>query len=114
MEIPRYIKEASKVIGYFCHMESMNVFCDGDACVIAGSLKAMKSYLSHQTFEGEREVIKKTRFGEIIEGLRGGGAYAFDEESYSRFFVCATKNKINELPLKESFFFRCSSGYAFY
>ncbi len=30
--------------------------------------------------------IKKARFGEIIAGMRCGGKYAFDKESYSRFY----------------------------
>jgi hypothetical protein len=44
----------------------------------------------------------KTRFVEIVEGLRRGGAYAFDEESYQRFFHLAKLNGIN-IPVNEVF-----------
>lgn len=86
------IKEASKVVGYFSYSSNNNVFCDGDACVIAGSEKAMEAYLQEAPSDGSRDIIKKTRFGEIIEGLRKGGAYAFDKETYTRFVQCATCN----------------------
>jgi len=33
--------------------------------------------------------IRKTRFGEIVQGLLAGGAYAFDQEAYSRFVPLA-------------------------
>ncbi len=44
----------------------------------------MRAYLS-QMGVGGRHTIRKTRFGEIMRGLRLGAAYAFDEESYGRF-----------------------------
>jgi hypothetical protein len=100
--IPTYIKEASKVIGYFSHTSS-DVFCDGDACIIAGSEELMRTYLQKLGSGSERDVIRKTRFGEIVEGLRRGGAYAFDEESYKRFLHLANMNKISDLPAKEVF-----------
>lgn len=100
--IPRHIKEVSKVVGYFSHT-SGNVFCDGDACIIAGTEERMKFYLQRMPGSSERDVIKKTRFGEIIEGLRRGGAYAFDEESYKRFLHLATLNGVKDLPGKEFF-----------
>ncbi len=34
-------------------------------------------------------IIRKTRFGEIVQGLTAGGAYGFDQESYSRFLPLA-------------------------
>jgi len=35
-----------QVVGYFAiRMGTQNVVCDGDACVIAGSQKAMNSFL---------------------------------------------------------------------
>lgn len=100
--IPGYIKEASKVIGYFSY-GSEAVFCDGDACIIAGTEEKMSQYLRKLADGGENDRIKKTRFGEIMEGLKRGGAYAFDEESYERFLQCAETNGIEGLPGKEGF-----------
>ena len=90
--IPTSIKKASKVIGCFSYSSNNTVFCDGDACIIAGSEKSMKAYLQGVPNDGSRDIIKKTRFGEIIEGLRQRGAYAFDEEAYTRFVQYATYN----------------------
>jgi hypothetical protein len=33
--------------------------------------------------------IRKTRFGEILDGVSVGAAYAFDEQAYSRFLPLA-------------------------
>jgi hypothetical protein len=35
----------------------------------------------------DKDIIKQTYFDEIIVGIKRGGAYAFDKESYDRFFV---------------------------
>jgi hypothetical protein len=77
--IPANIKEGGKVIGYFSHTAG-NVFCDGDACIVAGSEERMRIYLRKVPSAHGQDVIKKTRFVEIVEGLRLGGAYVFDEE----------------------------------
>jgi len=64
----------------------------------------METYLSKRLPESnERDLIKKTRFGEIVEGLRRGGAYAFDEEAYKRFSHHAKNNGMDVLPAKEAF-----------
>lgn len=103
MMIPRYIKEATKVIGYFAYT-SKNVFCDGDACIIADSEGQMKFYLKQMPMGNGQDIIRKTRFSEIIEGLRRGGAYAFDELSYNKFFELAMLNGMEKLPLAKEFF----------
>lgn len=96
------LKESSKVIGYFSHTSS-TVFCEGDACIIAGSEELMRLYLQKAPGGAKRDVIKKTRWGEILEGLRRGGAYAFDEESYKRFLHLANLNGMKDLSAKEVF-----------
>jgi hypothetical protein len=74
----------SKVIGYFAYSSPQAVVCTGKACVISGSEQAMRAYLSEPA-TSTRHTIRKTRFGEIMQGLSLGAAYAFDEESYGRF-----------------------------
>lgn len=98
-----HVKGVTKVIGYFSYTDSSNALCDGDACIIAGSEELIKSYLQKISKSDKRDIIKKTRFGEIIDGLKQGAAYAFDEESYSRFLPLAKINGIDRLPEKEGF-----------
>ena len=97
--IAKHIKNASKVIGYFSYTDKGNVFCDDDACVIASSSEAMTDYLSTMASDGsEKNLVRKTRFGEIVEGLRQGAAYTFDSGSYERFYLQAKINDIDGLP----------------
>jgi len=44
----------------------------------------MRRYLSEMGARGTH-TISKTRFGQIMQGLSLGAAYAFDEDSYGRF-----------------------------
>ena len=81
----------TKLIGYFAFRAgTMYAFCDGDACVIAGSEKALKTYII-KLGKGEIKgyTIKKTRYGEILKGLKMGAAYAFDKEAYDVFYPLA-------------------------
>jgi hypothetical protein len=76
----------SIIIGYFAATNRGDVVCDGPACMIAGSYKAMKEYLARSRSKPPGKVtIIKTRFGEILSGMSMGGAYSFDEEAYGRF-----------------------------
>jgi hypothetical protein len=81
----------SKVIGFFAYRSRDEVVCvEHDACLIAGSEEAMRQYV--REFAGRTSAlftIRKTRFGEILDGIRIGAAYGFDEESYSRFLPLA-------------------------
>jgi len=81
----------AKVVGYFAYLSPMQVVCaDVDACVLSGSSEAMNLYLAGIYPTGvAKATVKKTRFGEIHEGLRLGAAYAFDKESYARFYPLA-------------------------
>ena len=45
--------------------------------------------------------------------MRKGGAYAFDEGSYSRFYDHAVINKITGLPAKEEFLENADTGMDF-
>jgi len=85
-----------KVVGYFAFASPSEVVCTGEACVITGSAKAMKSFLTEMdTDEQKRRTIKKTRFGEILSSLKLGAAYAFDEESYKKFYPLARKEGLS-------------------
>ena len=93
------MRQADKVIGYFSYTNSGEVTCDGDACVIACSEELMKTYINRKSIGGNnKDIIKKTRFGEIINGMNKGGAYAFDEEAFARFLSIAKLNKLRGLP----------------
>ena len=52
----------------------------------------------------EENIIKKTRFVEVISGLEREGAYAFDKEAYIKFFSLAQKQDIRDLPAPRQFF----------
>ena len=82
---------ATKVIGYFAYFSPTWVVCtDVDACVVSGSSRAMEDYVVELDPSGAAKVtVKKTRFGEIMQGLALGAAYAFDRESYARFYPLA-------------------------
>lgn len=85
-----------KVIGYFAFASPTEVVCTGNACVISGSVRTMKAFVKEIDPEGQQKrTIKKTLFGEILNGLKLGAAYAFDEESYKKFYPLARKEGLN-------------------
>ena len=89
----------TRVIGYFAYAPPVYVVCDGDACVITGSKAAMQRYIaSVEPAISRYSRIKKTRFGEIMQGIRWGAAYAFDEPSYARFYPLAKKAGLDFVP----------------
>ena len=56
----------------------------------------MKDYLSKSKTKPPGKVkIIKARFGEILSGMRLGGAYSFDAESYGRFLPLAREQGMN-------------------
>ena len=97
------LERDTKVIGYFAYRSRLEVVCtDVDACVIAGSEQGMKEYLAEEfALSSEEATIRKTRFAEIAQGLSVGAAYAFDRESYGRFYPLA---KQAGLPVAEADF----------
>ena len=101
----------SKVIGYFAFSSPTSVICEGDACVVAGSEQRMKDYMASATLESPTtNTIKKTRFGEIIKGMKMGGPYAFDDKSYKRFYPLAIKIGLD---LKDEDFSETETGFHF-
>ncbi|MEK6796180.1 MAG: hypothetical protein AABZ39_15480 [Spirochaetota bacterium] len=87
-----------KVIGYYAYFSGINVLCDADGCIIAGSEELMTEYIDSSRSKGRVVTIKKTRYGVIKNAMLLGAAYAFDIEAYTRFKSAADKDG---LPLLE-------------
>jgi hypothetical protein len=102
----------SRVVGYFACLSPTQVVCTGvDACVVSGSADAMQEYVAELHPKARpAATVKKTRFGEILRGLEAGGAYAFDKESYARFYPLALEAG---LAVKAADFDRGPSGRRF-
>ena len=79
----------TKVVGCFAHKGRDVVCTESLACLISGSHDAMARYIVEMGHDEKSNTIKKTRFGEILQGMRLGAAYAFDKESYERFYPLA-------------------------
>ena len=77
----------TKVLGYVAvRPGTINVLCDGDSCIVAGSEKQMREYIA--AFSADRDAayrISKARYGHVLQAMKLGGAYSFDRESFSRF-----------------------------
>ena len=86
--------DKSKVIGYFAKKSRIDVICvEKDACLIAGSESSMRKYLT-EIDQDKNFSIGKVRFGDILKAMELGARYAFDKESYSRFYPLGIKNKL--------------------
>lgn len=84
--------KGSKVIGFIAQKSgTVNLICDGDSAIVAGSEKKMREYIESAGNESSRlsYEIKKARYGHILKCLQLGAAYSFDEESYGRFYPLA-------------------------
>ena len=88
--------DKTRVVGYFAVNPPMDVVRDGDACVVAGSEVAMERYIAKLGLTTKNlRAIRKTRLGDILVGMYQGGSYAFDEESYNKFYPLAAKAGID-------------------
>jgi hypothetical protein len=83
-EVERRKRRREPLIGYVAR-QGINVVCDGDACIVAGSQAAMVSILQHHGRDPKHYLIEKAMASQILQVLELGGAYAFDEEAYGRF-----------------------------
>jgi hypothetical protein len=55
----------------------------------------MNRYLSEMGQEKNHNLsIGKARFGDILKAMEFGARYAFDKESYSRFYPLGIKHKL--------------------
>lgn len=90
----------NKIIGYFSYTKSGNVFCDGDSCIIINSKQLMRRLLQAKaSIDSEQDLIKKTTFGEVINGIELGASYILDKDTYSVFNTIAKRNAMNDLML---------------
>jgi len=95
----------SKVIGYFAYESPTMLVCTGEACVIAGSRRAMEQYiLEIDPNQRTRRTIKQTTFDEIKRGVELGAAYAFDKASYKRFYPLARRAGLGVMEVDEADF----------
>jgi hypothetical protein len=85
-------KPPHSLIGYLAAFSRYELLCDGDACIIVGSEAKLKDYLAAISADLPKPYeIKKARFEDLLRVLRLGGAYAFDEEAYNRFYPQAQR-----------------------
>ncbi len=90
-------RKTNKVIGYFAIRKGTpNILCDEDACVIGSSKKKIENYIKELAIQDADDyIIKKTTFGEIYTGMKMGGVYALDEESYNVYLPLARAKGMN-------------------
>lgn len=74
-----------KVIGVFGTKRGVGQFCDNKALVVCGSEAALRKAMLSRGADPATMMIQKARMGVIVEALRMGAAYAFDQEAYARF-----------------------------
>ena len=81
----------TKVLGYVAVKPgTINVLCDGDSCIVAGSEKKMNEYIKTLSVDRNAKYqISKARYGHVLKAMKLGGVYSFDQESYSRFYPLA-------------------------
>jgi hypothetical protein len=86
----------TKVLGYIAVQPgTINVLCDGDSCIVAGSEQKMRECI--EAFSVDRHAshrISKARYGHVLRAMKLGAAYSFDQQSFSRFCPLARKDGI--------------------
>ena len=85
------------VLGFIAILRgTINVLCDGDSCIVTGSEKRMKEYIATFATEPKAQYrITKARYGHVLQVMKMGGAYSFDQESFSRFGPLAREDGID-------------------
>ena len=90
--------ESTRVVGVYAYSGPGSVFLYEDGCVIAGSEELIKQYLAALSSDPVTGIkISKMRFGELFAGLKSGATYAFDRQSYARFYTLARRAGIDDL-----------------
>ena len=88
--------KSTKVLGYVAVVPgTINVLCDGDSCIVAGSEKLMRDYIASFCRARTAEYhVRKARYGHVLQSMKLGAAYSFDAESFSRFSPLAREDGI--------------------
>lgn len=90
---------SGKVIGYIAYLTKLEVLCEGDSAIVAGSRQLMQSYIAKRNPGLLNKVtITKARFGDIRKCMELGAAYSFDKDAYERFQPLAKKSGIDVGP----------------
>ncbi len=87
----------SKVLGFAASIPgTINMFCDGDSCIVAGSEKRMQDYIAAVRSDPKAKYrIIKARYGHVVQAMKLGGAYSFDREAFSRLAPLAQQDGID-------------------
>ena len=94
----------NKVIGYYARLQGTHLFCNGPACIITSSERALKDAIRKaKPKDITRCTIRKTRLVDILKGLLAGAPYAFDQGAYQRFYPLAYKEGLEALTAPEEF-----------
>ena len=90
--------DATRVVGVYAYYHPGKVFLYENACVVAGSEDLIKQYMESLANKPDRGMkISKLRFGEIYDDLKTGAVYAFDRQSYTRFYSLGRRAGIDDL-----------------
>lgn len=86
-------QDKQRVIGFFASTGS-HILLDGDACIVTGAEDTLSRLLSRQSPKDALGQaldmrVRKIRFAAIMQGLTGGGAYAFDRAAFDLFLPLA-------------------------
>ena len=87
----------SKVLGFVASIPgTINMFCDGDSCIVAGSETQMQNYIAvmNSNHKAKYRIIK-VRYGQVVQAMKLGGAYSFDREAFSRLAPLAQQDGID-------------------
>ena len=80
----------SKVIGFIAFVSKGSHICSGDALFVADSEKAMYDYVADSKPELKNVInTRKIRLENVMNSLEKGAAFAFNIESYKRFYPLA-------------------------
>lgn len=86
------------MIGVYAYSEPGKVLRYEDACIVAGSETAIKSYAASIPGVDVAKIrVSKLRFGEVRDGLDSGAAYAFDRRAYAGFYTLARQSGLDDL-----------------
>ena len=87
----------SKVLGFVASIPgTINMLCDGDSCIVAGSEKQMQGYITAMSSDPKTKYrITKARYGHVVKAMKLGGAYSFDREAFSRLAPLARQDGID-------------------